>query len=188
MPSEPVQLDHIPPVMSLPERPSPDGEEDETTTEEVEQSADELENWEDWDINEEHEPFPNAMLNGSTNNLLLLESSFEQSSNIYEPNDMEVTQVQNVVEINSTNVKKSLPDIFELDIKSQKNNVENTEEIDFFQDMEPVIDTSNVFLVEIDKKSDKNALDLSVKETDSRPDGWGDDSDWEWMGFFFCNL
>lgn len=41
----------------LPERPSPDGEEGETSTEDIEASVDEeLENWEDWDLNEDVTP------------------------------------------------------------------------------------------------------------------------------------
>lgn len=168
-------------VMTLPERPSPDGEEDETTTEEIEQSADELENWEDWDINEEQETLSNTNANnGSTNNLLLLESSFEQSSNIYEPeSDL---PIQNLELNTNANNKQSLPDIFELDIKNQKNNIQNAEEIDFFQDMEPVIDRSNVFVVNVNDEKPKeklNHIDLSVKETEHHVDGWGDDSDWE---------
>lgn len=171
-------------IMTLPERPSPDGEENETTTEEVEQSADELENWEDWDINEDQETLSNTNMNaGSTNNLLLLESSFEQGSNIYEPELDLPMQNLDINNSSNANQRKSLPDIFELDIKNQRNNFEKTDEIDFFQDMEPIIDTSNVFLVNINEdimKEKPNHLDLSVKGTEEHHvDGWGDDSDWE---------
>lgn len=162
-------------TLPLPERPSPDGEEGESTTqEEAEQSADELENWEDWDMNEEHDGFPsrNPLNNGSTNNLLVLEPPLEPEIAFTEPE---------VSVINGN--KTTLPDILELDIKSQNRRSNDDEEFNFFQDMEPVIETANVYLIDIsDKKngSSEALLDLSIKEAERHHmDGWGDDSDWD---------
>lgn len=174
-------------VLELPERPRPDGEEGESSTEEVEQSADELDNWEDWDINEDHDNFLNQNnLNSSTNNLLVLESSFEQNQNTYNSSDLDLS-VQNI-EISSSNVnlakKKSLPDIFELDIKNQTNDAVRSDEFDFFQDMEPVIEASNKFLIDTsDTMNDSvelpKKLDLGIEESEQHVvDGWGDEADW----------
>ncbi|XP_044262343.1 protein-associating with the carboxyl-terminal domain of ezrin isoform X2 [Tribolium madens] len=133
-------------IMELPERPRPDGEEGETSTEEAEQSVEEdLDNWEDWG-----ESHPQERVE-------LVESNSSESV-------MSVFETQNVAQ-------KKLPDILELDIKNQTNSGGN-DDFDFFQDMEPVIETSAKFVVE----ESVSKLKLGVNE-DGNDDGWVDE-DW----------
>lgn len=159
--TEPTEL------IILPERPQPDGEEVENSTDEMEQSADvddDLETWEDWDANENPQnntenvftpthTEPDLLLQTSTNN-----AKFE------------------------THRKKSLPDITELDIKNQTNGRENDDDVDFFQDMEPVIETKPRFVAVVEGGVDEKMLLESVKKMslsveESGEDGWGDE---EW--------
>lgn len=145
--------EHTDPLI-LPERPQPDGEEVDTSTDEIEQSADDdLETWEDWDANE-------AAIN---------------QAEIIVPTTLTPDLSQLNSQIHEVNRKKSLPDITELDIKNQTNNSHNGEDVDFFQDMEPVIDSKPRFVVvepEIDVK--KMSLNVAIEAAE---DGWGDE---EW--------
>lgn len=159
-------------LIVLPERPQPDGEEVDTSTDEVEQSADDdLETWEDWDANE----------NAVNEPLSSTESVSTTSPNNTEP---DLSQTNTVTNPNyDVHRKKSLPDITELDIKNQKDDRENDDDIDFFQDMEPVIETKPRFTIaasENDKcLSDgvkKNGFNVAVVEENAE-DGWGDE---EW--------
>nr|XP_023013396.1 protein-associating with the carboxyl-terminal domain of ezrin isoform X1 [Leptinotarsa decemlineata] len=149
----------------LPERPRPDGEEGETSTEEVEVSVEEdLDNWEDWDINE---------TNSSSNRPPAITSD-----------DMKVVDnlSKNAENISKESIKSKtiIPDIQDLDIKNQLNTV-YTNDFDFFQDMEPVIDASNKFPINtgdndisLEKKfSSKLALSME----DSNEEGWEEE---EW--------
>ncbi|XP_018570433.1 protein-associating with the carboxyl-terminal domain of ezrin [Anoplophora glabripennis] len=168
-------------VITLPERSRPDGEEGETSTEEVEQSIDEdLDNWEDWDINEN---------NPSSNNLL---NTIEDNthSTEYVPENLNQNILNEVIETDSTvsqqsveKSKRTIPDIGELDIKNQLNRNEN-DDFDFFQDMEPVINATNKFLINesdsdiifsIDKEFSSK---LTLNDNDIHEEGWGD-GDWE---------
>ncbi|EEZ97411.1 protein-associating with the carboxyl-terminal domain of ezrin [Tribolium castaneum] len=134
-------------IMDLPERPRPDGEEGETSTEEAEQSVEEdLDNWEDW---------------GESNPQEIVESVESNSSESV----TSVFERENVAQ-------KKLPDILELDIKNQTSSGGN-DDFDFFQDMEPVIETSAKFVIEEESAS---KLKLGVKE-DGNEDGWVDE-DW----------
>ncbi|XP_057664881.1 protein-associating with the carboxyl-terminal domain of ezrin [Diorhabda carinulata] len=117
-------------VVPLPERPRPDGEEGETSTEDSDN------NWEDWD-NEE-------------NRIIDKNESISDKSI----------------------ADKSIPDISRLDIKNRSFEEEKIEEINFFEDMEPIIDNSNTFLVDKEEISKK----LDVIDTEMNAE-W-DEEDW----------
>ncbi|XP_072379256.1 protein-associating with the carboxyl-terminal domain of ezrin isoform X2 [Diabrotica undecimpunctata] len=153
-------------VSELPERPRPDGEEGETSTEEVEPSADEdLDNWEDWDINETRQT---STIHTST----------------YRDNRVEDLML---IDESSTNIETSqnkikIPDIFELDIKTQSV-INEQNDINFFQDMEPVIESSNKFIVDESKNEIIIANNLSSKLAvsglnDENNAGW-EEEDWD---------
>ncbi|CAG9829808.1 unnamed protein product [Diabrotica balteata] len=153
-------------VSELPERPRPDGEEGETSTEEVEPSADEdLDNWEDWDLNETRQT---STIHTST----------------YRDNRVEDLML---IDESSTNIETSqnkikIPDIFELDIKTQSV-INEQNDINFFQDMEPVIESSNKFIVDESKNEIIIANNLSSKLAvsglnDENNAGW-EEEDWD---------
>lgn len=153
----------------LPERPRPDGEEGETSTDEIEETIDEdVENWEDWD-NENVETDPVAQVDNTENIVEQEVPPLEQSLII----QSEMTKTQT-----SYKKPKKILDITELDIKNQTKIVMEENEVDFFQDMEPVIEAKSKFV--IDKKDDRDNLissKLSVNVEEANEDGWGDD--WE---------
>lgn len=159
----------IPPVIEpteliiLPERPQPDGEEVENSTDEVEQSVeDDLETWEDWDANENPQ-------NNTENVFTPLQT---------EPDLLLQTSANNTNF--ETHRKKSLPDITELDIKNQTNGRENDDDVDFFQDMEPVIETKPRFVAVVESEDDRvlsESVKMSLNVEESGEDGWGDE---EW--------
>jgi SCY1-like protein 3 len=161
-----IQTHHV--MMNLPERPRPDGEEGETSAEEAEQSVEgDLDNWEDWG---ETNP---VQENGETSSV----HTSESTPSIFESHDQngaaQEAVVQGVVAIAVR--KKSLPDISELDIKNQASSDQN-DEFDFFQDMEPVIETAEKFLVEEEVADVSIKLNLAVTE-EGNEDGWVDE---EW--------
>lgn len=139
--------------LELPERPSPDGEEGETSTEGVEQSVDEnLDNWEDWDMNE-------------NNREVSLEVEASQ------------VNVDSLPQLRNDTTRKLLPNILELDIKSQVH-LGKSDEVDFFQDMEPVIKSTPTLF--IDENETEASRKLNAAEGDGHVEGWGDDEcDWE---------
>lgn len=163
-------------ALSLPERPRPDGEEVDTSTEEVEQSAEEdLDNWEDWDVNETISR--NLMQTVTTESVDNLESSQSHTDNS-ESSSGGVSSLENMSK------KRSLPDILELDIKNQSGSVNGAKEVDFFQDMEPVIESSTKYLVSEDKSEEEGSdglyaknNNLGVANSELNEDGWGDE---EW--------
>lgn len=171
-------ITHLSSVASvpLPERPRPDGEEVDLSTDEVEQSLDEdLDNWEDW---ADEETVHEVAVSGDSN-----PSTIEEIIGDSEEN--EVAEVEVVIGNNLRHQNRALvPDITELDIKNQSNGdgSGNGEDIDFFQDMEPVIETSNKFLIDVAddgflEKEVSSKLSLNVNN-DVHEDGWGDD-DWD---------
>lgn len=209
--------------LELPERPSPDGEEGETSTEDVEQSVeDDLDNWEDWDINEGNNTLSsnnttatiNSYLNNGENLIPSVnsaslgtteESDLESSLSTLNLTNRESTDERSVEIIQTTNnsilqinsdsrfllhKKKVLPDISELDIKNQIVTSVKLDEFDFFQDMEPVIQTSTKYLFAPSYNENDNInsndyevqpkkLDLSVAEIEKHEEGWGDEFDWD---------
>lgn len=152
---------------SLPERPSPDGGEDNdvSTTEDVDSNnIHEDEEWSDWDIHE---------------------TSDETIKEVDEKPLTPIKIVESNIPPEMKNRKIVLPDITELDIKNQSSKVHSSsssDDINFFQDMEPVIQCSNKYLID-DKKTEvaqPTTLDnFSVKSDLVIPeDGWSDDLDW----------
>lgn len=165
-----------PNLLDLPERPQPDGEEVDTSTEEVEQSADDdLEAWEDWDANE------TSGVNHSEQSLLPSCGVLSETEpiNIIEAEPLEGVNLRN--QRFDVLRKKSLPDITELDIKNQRNSGRDVDDIDFFQDMEPVIGSTSRFVIkdEVFKEGgSEKSLNLNVVgNADDTEDGWGEE-DW----------
>lgn len=90
----------------------------------------------------------------------------------------------------SHHIENTFMDVKELDIKTKRR---NSEEIDFFKDMEPVIHRTNVLLIAEDNVNDKtenesnkfnsldkSRLDIKLNECEVEETGWGDDgNDWE---------
>lgn len=175
--------------LELPERPQPDGEEVDTSTEDIEQSADDdLEAWDDWDTNEHGSGNPHQ----SSAELVEINSGSELSMT----NSLEVNETNGTSSLRSLSLtdsgshtlrKKSLPDILDLDIKNQRNAMNGADDMNFFQDMEPVIDSSAKYLVVNDNDNDDGLsdktkvvqkLDLSAVASESNEEGWGDE-DWD---------
>lgn len=198
----------IPPDLILNERPSPDGEEGDTSTitdEGLEDNQLDVEDsvgfpnnevWDDWDINDVDNN--DATSSQGVDNIDSI-TNFVQLSSMSltgSPNDQNGN-----THANHNNRKAELPDILELDIKNVKNG-ENSEEFDFFQDMEPVINTTSKFLISEDVKAMQedesdgyrnkkivdvshtsaanisSTLDWSVNvNAEHQEEGWGDDLD-----------
>lgn len=173
-------------ILELPERPSPDGEEGETSTE-LEQSAeDDLDNWEDWDVHEGNNIGANIPITlndtgRSDNDDYILENTELQHQESSKP----LSQHQSKY---SSLKKKKLLDIMELDIKNQVDTTVTTnDEFDFFQDMEPVIESSKNYLpsvdlsnsMPIDNNSLSKRLDFGVVEIEKHEEGWGDEIEWD---------
>ncbi|KAK4883434.1 hypothetical protein RN001_006753 [Aquatica leii] len=158
------------------ERPSPDGEEDETSNEDVELSIEgDLDNWEDWDINTENNE--SSVITSHTEDRFTEET---QNTRVSPSEGLEQTPLDQ--ETTQTYTKKTtLPDVLELDIKNQRHPSRDQEDFDFFQDMEPVIETSKPFLIApVDDHTfvPENKLDMGIIEADKHDEeGWGDDWD-----------
>lgn len=180
-------------MLELPERPSPDGGEEEISTTEQDQSAeDDLENWPDWDND-----LGNPNVVQTANEILEYieevqdeSESLETTNNLTEVTEFTTNNIMNLSVSNiptTVNISTKLPDISELDIKNQKNNFQKdkTDEFDFFQDMEPVIEMSKVVLIENNIENEKKILNQGISLTVSMindhhevEEGWGDDLDW----------
>lgn len=174
-----VNLTHS---LVLPERPQPDGEEVDTLADEVEQSAeDDLETWEDWDANNDNSSMNISDPGFSTSpSNTLSESTFASSLSAAEPDLVQGSSYE-------TLRNKSLPDITELDIKNQRNSLRDVEDVDFFQDMEPVIECKPRLFLFADSESAESVHEtegvskLSLKAIDLEEtigDGWGEE-DWD---------
>lgn len=173
--NEPIQSPSIPVndssissssiISNLPERPRPDGEEGETSTEEIDPSAEEEdnENWEDWDNDNVIEEEIN--LNDLVNTPVTEISSVQVSG-------------KNSVMTGPEKNNKKIIDITELDIKNQAKIELEQNEIDFFEDMEPVIETANKFWIEQKGASGGDVVSSKLSaNVDEEEEGWGDD--WE---------
>lgn len=101
------------------------------------------------------------------------------------------TPLEATVEL-THHIDSAFVDVKELDIKTKRR---NSEEIDFFKDMEPVIHRTNVLLIAEDNVNDSAAppddtaiklnkhensrFDIKINECDEDETGWGDDgNDW----------
>lgn len=99
--------------------------------------------------------------------------------------------LESSVETSNNHIENSFMDIKGLDIKTKR---KNSEEIDFFKDMEPVIHRTNVLLLAEDSVNgndttkgdaekvnslDKSRFDIKLNECDVDETGWDDDgNDW----------
>lgn len=154
-------------ITALPERPRPDGEETgENSTEDTEEQIDEedFDNWGDWEAGE------NQNVDVSILNSLVVEDDSLGTEEI---------RAATNVEIGIRDNGKTIPDITQLDIKCQTD--EQNEEFDFFQDMEPVIETPSKYVVSVESGSvaiTSSQLNLNMSAEDaSKEDGWVDE---EW--------
>lgn len=155
----------------LPERPSPDGDEDRTEVA-VNHNVEEI--WDDWDTHES-EPKSN---NDHTKN--------EEASDtiVIEEDTSRVTPLALSKPPERIYPKKPIiADISELDIKNSKPMNKSAEEIDFFTDMEPVIKKTQVLTVAETApiRSDIFKVKVTDNENDvSTGDGWADDDFGDW--------
>lgn len=137
----------------LPERPSPDGGEDLQVTET--HAEEDLDSWSDWDSEETQQPQE------------IIPENFEI--------DAPITLSQKNHQRTEINT-----DILNLDIKNLKQNVESNE-LDYFLDMEPVIEKTNKFFVEekleIIEEVRTSQLDVQTEENINE-ECWGDDLSW----------
>lgn len=136
--------------LELPERPSPDGEENETSNEPT--TEDDLDNWDDWDVNVE----PSSTVN-------------EIDSGIHDDKSLPITD-------EPLSNKSEIPDVLQLDIKSQSS-FSKRDDIDYFQDMEPVIQTSKPYYILTSDESNDRKLNLGVAAIDQQEEGWG--TEWD---------
>lgn len=150
----------------LPERLSPDGGEDEIAIPENNTIIpdEDLDSWSDWD----HEETIN-------------QSAQENSEQLQSEINLTELQTSNVLRLGEKVLPRSPEintDILRLDIKSQKDSLDS-QELDFFSDMEPVIEkTSKVF---IDGKNDVNNINLAMTNAEDNlidEECWGDDLSW----------
>ncbi|RZF39976.1 hypothetical protein LSTR_LSTR002379 [Laodelphax striatellus] len=139
----------IAPETVLPERLSPDGGEEEPSSLTV--SEEETENWVEWEEN----IAPDRKIDD-------LKKTDKVISNL-KPQD--------------TSHSTNLPDITSLDIKSSSLPPKN-QEVDYFQDMEPVISTNHIVEIPETKKSQTSKFEVELTESDDVK-GWGDDENWD---------
>lgn len=143
----------------LPERPRPDGEEGESSAEDIEQSIEEEnDNWEDWDNPEE--------VNETNSDKGNADSDISGTEINLEPMDSHLPL--------RVSKPKKLLDINELDIKNQTTKSEEQNDMDFFQDMEPVIQTNNKYLLEDIEEKDLSVDSKLCANDNGNEDGWGD--------------
>lgn len=168
-------------LVELPERPSPDGGEDLTSNAQLDEETD---NWSDWDLNDSQAS--NGFEEQSERNLPIPVSSdtaLTHTSSIKTP----LSLAQSSVILASA--KTRLPDITSLDIKNSivpKTKQSAPDEIDFFQDMEPIIAKPKLLqfgdiedFVETPSTKTNSCFDVDVSAsaiTDN--EGWGDNEDW----------
>lgn len=156
----------IPQVLELPERPSPDGGEDLELTETHATAEEDLDSWSDWDAEENQQTHP-------------VESVMGQQ--------FETEQAPQSVSLSN----KALPrteintDILNLDIKSLKSSNTETNELDYFLDMEPVIEKTNKFFIEESSKTNGETAEESKisqlamqAEENPNEEFWGEDLSW----------
>ncbi|XP_039287881.1 protein-associating with the carboxyl-terminal domain of ezrin [Nilaparvata lugens] len=141
----------IPTETVLPERLSPDGGEEEPSSLTV--SEEETENWVEWEENTAPERIMDDLL--------------------------ETDKVISHVKAQDTSHSTNLPDITSLDIKSSSA-PPKSQEVDYFQDMEPVISTNHIVEIIADTKKSQPAskFEVELTETDDVK-GWGDDENWD---------
>ncbi|XP_015595232.1 protein-associating with the carboxyl-terminal domain of ezrin [Cephus cinctus] len=162
-------------ILDLPERPSPDGGEDGIESKSI--FAEEESTWSDWETQE----VSNTDIN--TSELALENTEIVEELQL----QVNVQASENSISLSKTdkqNYTKKLiiSDISELDIKHSKSVQPMKDEFDFFTDMEPVIQKTQVLHIE-DVSITKNLFDMKTfngtGEADVDDEGWGDDlNDW----------
>lgn len=149
----------------LSERPRPDGEEGTDRQEVLQSNEDDLDKWDDWNTNETEDDLEHTAT--ETNCISLPTLNLESKS---------IPKVESKAP--QSIGKKSMTDIDELDIKNQVRSKDD--DIDFFGDMEPVIDSSNKFVIDeqndiILEKEIKSKLAFNTNENSE--EGWSDEWD-----------
>nr|CAD7393925.1 unnamed protein product [Timema cristinae] len=151
---------------TLPERPSPDGGEDKTTT----TSDEETEAWSDWDV-----PDSNGGVSVGEKEEVPL-SKQDSPRHVSSP-------LKDSTTTRTSSGQNSLPDITTLDIKMSSplpTVGKHRDEIDFFQDMEPVISKTSV--LRVSEETPKSKFDVSLV-SGGEEEGWYDDlEDWGDIG------
>lgn len=195
--SESASIDNISNGNLMPERLSPDGGED------FKNSEIDDETWTDWE-----EELIDENLHQQQNNIINNTNDLNENEIIINNNENLIDNLipKKVIEtINQFN-RKSITEIDELDIKNQKVTKKHDEEMDFFKDMEPIIQKTNILILEeknndvdvvaeennikIDDEIDDknlnsgnsviNLIDKSrfdIKVVDDNEDGWEDETD-----------
>lgn len=148
----------VSPALRLPERPSPDGGEDKSEDNLI--FTEEENNWSDWETQE-------------------VKNQEEEGIFKEIPVPVKSSQVEKI----ALPKKFIISDITELDIKHSKpSRVKDNEEIDFFAEMEPVIQKTQVLHVDAAKEfANTNKFDMKMvnAETEDCDNGWADDlNDW----------
>lgn len=165
-------------VLELPERPSPDGGEDDVIQTAI-NSSEEEGTWSDWEVHDKP--------TGEITSLKSIKDTHIKT----EIMGSKVNNIPPIVSLNKydkINYKKNIiADINELDIKHSKPIQSAKEEIDFFTDMEPVIERPTMLHVDNDNDGDKiikSVFDFKVNPIDHEADdnydnGWSEDlNDW----------
>lgn len=156
-------------VLELPERPSPDGGEDRVESPliyAVDESA-----WSDWDTHETPNENIGSLELGIENDLIAPVKDEIKEIDVAR----EDTKVDTIV------YKKQIviSDITELDIKHSKSVQSTKEEVNFFMDMEPIIEKPKILHVE-EVVPVKSVFDVKVNNSHADDDdGWDEDlNDW----------
>ncbi|XP_008553479.1 protein-associating with the carboxyl-terminal domain of ezrin [Microplitis demolitor] len=171
-------IDSLPTVLELPERPSPDGGEDRVESDLI--LAEEESTWSDWDA---HEVVITKTINTDI-------PSGQADVDVVQPHDDKSASAGSEIDDGGKtpgikkdkfnyNKKNIISDIRELDIKHSKTMQQTaSEEVDFFTDMEPIIEKQNVIHIE-EVKAEKSVFDVKVNgaQDNGDDDGWGEDLD-----------
>ncbi|XP_034249177.1 protein-associating with the carboxyl-terminal domain of ezrin [Thrips palmi] len=170
-------------LVELPERPSPDGGEDLTSAAQLDEETD---NWSDWDLNDSQAS--NGFEEGAEPSLPIPVSSAATTAvTLAGSLKAPLSLAQSSVILASAKAK--LPDITSLDIKNSvvpKKKQSAPEEIDFFQDMEPIIAKPKLLhfddvedFVETSATKTNSCFDVDVSATTMADnEAWGDNEDW----------
>lgn len=155
-----TSLSYVSQVLELPERLSPDGGEDVLVTENNHTTQEEeFESWSDWDPEENvQNEIPDLQ---------------QTTPNLSEDQPISLTSKLDVPR------PEIITDITSLDIKNTQNIKTETNEFDFFMDMEPVIEKTNKFFIDDVDDANKSHLAMSASEENQvNEECWGDDLSW----------
>lgn len=168
----------------LPERQRPDGEEVEDSTDEIEPSVEEELEWEEWgNENDENNQClqENRSIGVTTENEIVSVDNGnltnDEIQDLVEP-EIDISLISTIQKLSHPRKNNTIQDINHLDIKNQRNK-DNQDDIDFFGDMEPTIESSQKFVIDtiLDKNINNTLSKLELKEQ-GEDDGWVEE-DWE---------